>query len=261
MRFGRTRTHGLASPALALLFLIPLHAALADPAHDGCSLLPMPDVPVLGRAPNIAVWPGDAIAAFQQKRCGASEVDPESAWILGVATFQHVGAVQELLAPFAAVSNYQNIRRGADDGTRNPLIADAYALRRPDGGKRGDFALAELTVGTPRYLSITTAGTGSITYRMIVTELQQHRVALVIDNVTPVRFAGMVALREGASRFSWTFEPQRLDVWRITVVYQLSSPLRQLLRSQTADGPVWIEALLRYFSEPLTVALKARPGP
>jgi hypothetical protein len=259
LRSRRMQPHGLTCSVAALVVLFHFPAALAGPiaAEPACALLPLPDLPAIGRAPNVVVWTGEAIAGFQKKRCGASEVEPESVWVLGVAVFQHVGAVKDLLAPFAAVSNYQSIRGGTDDDGKKPLIAAAHALTRADGARRSDFTVAELATGAPRFLSITTASSGPVVYRMVVTELHDHRVALAIDNVTAVRFAGMLALPEGGSRFLWTFDSDRPDVWRLTVAYRLQSSMKALLRAQSADGPAWMEALLTYFSTPLAVALQA----
>jgi len=202
--------------AMALFISRPL-GALAQ-ATDGpqppCGVTPHPFYTPTGAAPAIQTWqaPGWTASACT----GWASAHP----ILLVAlagSFRHEGGAVDLLAAFGRISSLRGIRYWSvgDRGWRT-LVTGATALDGPGTRRRrrADFAPAEMVRGADLYFAQEDSrSSGEVVYRMRVLENGQDRVAVVVENVTSVRFLLVPLFAPGDLRCTSFLERLSPGVW------------------------------------------------
>jgi len=176
---------------LVVPFLLWPMAALADsgplpPCKAGAS----PPYPSFAGPPIFRNWSeGDLPTGWAAPACVAWASQHFTLLTALAASFRFEGQADDLLMRFGAVSAWRGTRYWSiTDHRWQTLITDSAAVEASDGKRRrADFSVAELRVGKDLYfVQQDNRSSGEVTYRMRVAESGPDRIAITIENVSPV---------------------------------------------------------------------------
>jgi hypothetical protein len=232
----------LAWPAL----VVPARAAPVPP----CAGAVEPPYAAVGGQPNVAVWYAEDLRGWQAPTCTGWQQSSLDAIAASAARFHHAGTADDLLARFAAVSQYTQIPYWSPNNQEwRILVHNASALTGPDLKlKRDDFTAAELAKGEPVFLYMGGSVLNDIVYRMQVTERTPDKLTVALENVVALRVLGIPMMKEGASQFLFSFEREAGEVWRSYVLVRVGSVMNVVARPPMDQYANRAVALYRFFA-------------
>jgi uncharacterized protein DUF6675 len=178
------RTHVRLAVAFVLLGPMAAYAAGAPVPRPPCDSDP---VPAYGQAndPAIETWSGLEWAA---PACLAWS-DARYKFVIAIAGRIEAGDTEAVRSRLGAVSTSRGLLYwSVTDGAWRVLIKDASALSSAQGGRRDDFAPAELREGaTLHFMEQDNRSDEPVTYAMHVLESGPGRIVVETENVTPIK--------------------------------------------------------------------------
>ncbi len=230
---------GLAMPAFA-----------ADGPVPPCAGTPSPAYSPVAAPPNVRAWYADELGQWTPPACTGWKLSSSDAIAASAARFEHKGSVEDILARFAKVSDFESIPYWSPNNQEwRILIRKANALSAPDvRAERADFTVAELAKKDPVYLRMGGSTISDVVYRMQVMEMTPDKLTVAMENDAAIRVLGFPVLREGGGQFLFSFERESGDVWRSYVLTRVGSVLNSIARPPQDQYANRAIALLRYFA-------------
>ncbi|MEO8629909.1 MAG: DUF6675 family protein [Betaproteobacteria bacterium] len=209
---------------LVFAILFPTIPTSADAAKLGpqppCGSAPTVAYLPLGAPPAIEVWNSKDLKelGWRLPDCLGWAPASESKYIVALAgSFRYNGTAADLLGRIGQISMLREVRYwSVSDKKWRPLVIDASALSRPDArSKRADFAATEMQVGTELYYWEHDSRSGKVIHRMTVHERSPARIAIALENVTPIRAVLVTLFAAGALQSIEIIERISPGVWGI----------------------------------------------
>lgn len=128
--------------------------------------------------------------------------------VTAAAVFEEPGGAQAILARFAAVSRYPEIRYWSSTrGRWRPLVVAAHPLAGAEGPRRADdFRVDELAEGSGvHFFQRENTPAGEVIYRLSIEALGPDALVATAANANTVRVFGLPLFRPGEYRFRYAF--------------------------------------------------------
>jgi hypothetical protein len=176
---------------LALSVLLWPAIAVADGGPlPPCTAGGPPPYPIFGNPPYVRNWSeGDLPAGWTPPACVAWASQHFTLLTALAASFPFEGQADELLMRFGAMSAWRGTRYWSiTDHRWETLITDSAAVEASDRERhRADFSLAEMKAGQDLYfVQQDNRSSGAVTYRMRIDDAGPDRIAVTMENVSPV---------------------------------------------------------------------------
>ena len=207
--------------ALALALVVTLLAA--GPAHAGdegprlpCGAAPLPAHAEAGQAPAVQAWRGKAASAWVPPPCTGWAASSADILVAVAGAIKHDGDIDVLLARIGAISGKSQVRYWSTTEKRwQPLVTEAFALSGPDAAlKREDFTPAQFVKGQSlHYAQSDNRSSGQTVYRERVVVSERERLAIVSENITPVKMALITLFGAGDMQTAYFVERRGPGVW------------------------------------------------
>lgn len=205
---------------IGLLALIGLPALPARAADDGprlpCGAAPMPAYAAPGHPPAVQAWRGHAARAWLPPECTGWAPSHADILVAVAGSFKHEGDIDELLARIGAISTKTHVRYwSATEKSWKPLVTEAFALSGPDlAHRQADFGVAHFVEGHSLYYAQSdNRSTGKTVYRDRVLAVDRDRLAVVSENLTPVRMTLITLFDVGALQTAYFLQRHPAGTW------------------------------------------------
>ena len=219
----------------------------AEPRLPCSGQSPLPAFAMEPRAPNVRVWSGWAWGAD----CLAWPPERFKFIIAVGGTFAHAEDSSKLLARLGAISGMRGLRYwSVTDSDWRVLVKDAWATDGPDAlQRRADFRADEMTAGSDRYfVEEDNRSSDPITYRMRVLDASPDRVAVELQNLTPVRYFGFVMLPPGSLRAAYFMQRLDSETWGFYEIFASGEQASALVELGKASYTNRARALYAHFT-------------
>ena len=148
--------------------------------------------------------------------CTGWSASPADILVAVAGSFKHDGDIDVLLARIGAISAKSNVRYWSTTEKRwQPLVTEAFALSGPDAAqRREDFAPAQFVKGqTLHYAQSDNRSSGKTVYRERVLSVDRDRLAVVSENLTPVKMTLITLFDAGDMQTAYFVERRSPGVW------------------------------------------------
>ncbi len=235
----------IAFPILALLACAQTNTGPQPP----CGRDPLPAYPGLDHSPAVKVWTdAGLLREWSPPPCTGWSIQPVSNLVATVGRFRNPG-VDVLRRRLAAISGWKGIRYWSTTAKRwQTLIADAFALKSPEGGRRQDFSLEEVSAGRTLYFHQEDNLSGKAAYRLTIRELSPYRLVFATENVTPVRYLLLTLFEPGEVQAAYFLERESAERWRFYALARTGGGASSLLAGHEASLINRAVALYRYLA-------------
>jgi hypothetical protein len=189
--------------AFAFTLLLIASGTRAQVPQTACGMAGTAPYPSPDSAPAIHIWQGKELEQghWIPPGCTGWAADPRSRLVVTLSgSFHSDGPMSALLARVGTISALPSIQYwSATDKEWGPLSIDASALSGPDSkSRRSDFLPSELVRGAQLYYWEEDTRTGSVVYRLRVSENTPDRFIIFSENVTPIRRFWLTLFKPGA---------------------------------------------------------------
>jgi len=189
--------------AIASTLLLLASSAQALGPQPACGMAVTPAYPSPDSAPTIRAWQGEDLEQgnWVPPSCTNSPADSHSRLVVTLnGSFRFDGRMSALLARVGMISALRSIQYwSTTDKKWEPLSSDASALTSPDPkSRRPDFSPSELVKGAELYYWEDDTRTGSVVYRLRVSESTPESFIILSENITPVRRFWLTLFKPGA---------------------------------------------------------------
>ncbi len=217
--------------SIALCGLLGLPAEAAD---DGpvlpCGAVPQPAYAEPGQPPEVQAWRGKAAKAWVPPACTGWAASNADILVAVAGSFKHGGDIDELLTRIGAISAKSKVRYwSTTEKAWKPLVTDAFALSGPDPAlRRADFSAPQFVKGQNlHYAQSDNRSSGKTVYRERVVALDRERVAIMSENVTPVKMTLITLFDAGDMQTAYFLERRSPGAWNFYSLTRtrMASPL------------------------------------
>jgi hypothetical protein len=211
-----TLSHSFAfSLALCGLLALPARAGDAGPVLP-CGAAAQPAYAEPGQPPAVQAWRGKAAQAWVPPACTGWAASNADILVAVAGSFKHGGDIDELLARIGAISAKSKVRYwSTTEKDWKPLVTDAFALSGPDPAlRRADFTAPQFVKGQNlHYAQSDNRSSGKTVYRERVVALDRERVAIMSENVTPVKMTLITLFDTGDMQTAYFLERRSPGAW------------------------------------------------
>ena len=212
--------------------ILLLSAAIGDAAGardmpvPPCAGSPTPAYPEALGAPAIDVWlDRDGLESWRPPACLGWQEKPATVLIAVAGRFQHIGAVDELLARLGAVSQYTSIRYWSWSKQRwRQLFEKTAALSAPvRKAERPDFKADEFREEGQLFILQNESGSvGEVIQRVSIIDRTEDGIEIGITNLSAARVAFVTLFEPGGSEMRLWIERETGDRWTYYSLTRLS---------------------------------------
>lgn len=202
---------------------ITLAALMAVPARAGddgprlpCGVAPQPAWAEPGQAPAVQVWRGAAARGWGPPACTGWSASAVDILVAVAGSFRHDGDIDVLLARIGAISAKSHVRYWSTTEKRwQPLVTEAFALSGPDATlRREDFTPAQFVKGQAlHYAQSDNRSSGKTIYRDRVLAVDRDRLAVVSENLTPMKMTLITIFDTGDMQTAYFLERRSPGAW------------------------------------------------
>jgi hypothetical protein len=210
---------------------------------------PVPAYSAPGAAPNVRTWSKEA-ARWRPPSCVPWPAGNYRLIVALAGSFLYDGDAAGLLARFGAVSKMRGlIYWSVTDKEWRPLITDASSVSRADGReRRSDFTSAEMRVGADLYYEERDSRSDEpVIYRMRVLESMPDRLALVTENVTPIKSFFLTLFPPSTLRAVYFLQRREPGTWTIYGISSTAEKASALATLSQGSHVNRAAALYRFF--------------
>ena len=200
--------------------LVALAALPARAGDDGprlpCGAAPQPTWAEPGQLPAVQAWRGAVARGWVPPACTGWVASPADILVAVAGSFKHDGDIDVLLARIGAISAKSNVRYWSTTEKRwQPLVTEAFALGGPDAAqRREDFPPAHFAKGqTLHYAQSDNRSSGKTVYRERVLSVDRDRLAVVTENLTPVKMTLITLFDAGDMQTAYFIERRSPGLW------------------------------------------------
>jgi hypothetical protein len=192
----------------------PPGPAAQPPCHGA---LPQPGYAQPGTAPRVLVWSSPKpVVPSSWDECIQWSTPAARTLVAVAGRFASADTANDLLTRFGAVSQLLALRYwSVTDHAWRPLVSSATALTRlTSGAARPDFSAAEMRSGDDLYLAQRDGRSASeAIYRIRVREFSAAHFIVETENLTPIRWWGIVLFKSGDIQSRYFLEQRAAGVW------------------------------------------------
>lgn len=183
-------------------------------------------------------WEGAAVASWLPPACAGWRGVSFRSLVALAGRFEAAASASDILLRIGAVSTLRGTRYwSATDDSWDILITDASALDGPSAARRRpDFSVAEMKAGKDLfYLQADNRASAPVVYRMRVEVSGPDRIAVGIENFTPVTWHFITLFPAGSLRLRYWIERLRPGVWGLYLLSGETSEASWLTRGHVAS--------------------------
>ena len=207
----------------SLVITVALLGPAAVPARAGdegprlpCGVAPVPAYAEPGQPPAVQAWRGKVAGAWAPPACTGWAPSGADILVAVAGSFRHDGDIDVLLARIGAISAKAQVRYWSTTDKRwQPLVTEAFALGGPDPAqRRDDFTPAQFVKGQSlHYAQSDNRSSGKTVYRERVLVSERERLAIVSENLTPVKMTLVTLFEAGDMQTAYFVERRAPGVW------------------------------------------------
>ena len=200
-----------------------LAAALSGPVRAGsdvpqlpCGASPRPAYAEPGQPPSVQAWRGKAARDWMPPECTGWTTMGADILVAVAGSFRYEGEIDGLLARIGAISAKSQVRYwSTTEKTWKPLVTEAFALSGADPSqRRADFGAAYFVKGQNlHYAQSDNRSSGRTVYREHVVTSDRDRLAVVSENLTPVKMAVITLFAPGDMQQAYFLDRRAPGVW------------------------------------------------
>jgi len=186
----------------------------------------------------VDAWEGAVVASWAPPACAGWHGSSFRSLVALAGRFDADASASDLLSRIGSVSTLRGTRYwSTTDESWDILITDASALDGPNAARRRpDFSLAEMKAGKDLfYLQADNRASAPVIYRMRVEDSGPDRIAVSIENFTPVKWHFITLFPAGSLRLRYWIDRLRPDVWGIYLLSGETSEASWLTRGHEAS--------------------------
>ena len=232
-----------------LLLLAP--ATWAAGPQPPCAGQPVPGFGPIDGPPTIGVWEHRELQrdGWQPPACLGWQGDSRLVTALA-ARFHSPLSLDALTERLAAVSHHPAIRFWAVTRQQwRPLVADAWALERPDAGARWhDPTSVELVPGRESYYAEQPELGSRAVWRLRVLERTSERMVLATENVTSIRLAVVTIFEPGALQIASVLQRDGEGAWDLYEITRAGAGSSSFVTGYGSSYLNRLEAMRRYLA-------------
>lgn len=252
IRLPRHACSGSALLLCCLALATPLPATAVEPTTEpppvSCDVGPAPSATA---APTVRLWmEGEDADDWIPPPCTGWTEPGYRVLVELTGTIPADGDTDALLAQLGAVSGMRGLKYwSVSDQAWQILVIDSSALSSPDDeARRGDFTAEELVSEPEQYFVQADNRAGNpVIYRMRLLEAKPDRIALTVENATPIRKLFLTIADAGALQSLHVLE-RREESWAYRLLSRTGLGSMGLVTSQPESLVNRAAALYRHFA-------------